>query len=271
MQGYSSHKVIYTERNLTPIVKVPATLTVVSQHLHISEDPKPLPSVISQGDVSNIIKEFISGKNPNLDDYFEKDYVKFMNTEKGLVIPGNTVKGIIRSRLELLMDCACYNCLSNKPSKTKSNKYISIFHPKRKYSDRFDPDRGREVCYVCDLFGNAGLASRVNFSDMEFHEGKVSFVKKRGMTYQVVEKGSVFKGNIVLNNPKPDEIGMLLYGAGYRGQGKWKTLLMGRFKYEDKDFGRVKFNISIDNADSYLNSFLNSHKNHVHDVEEDWK
>ncbi|GGP22332.1 hypothetical protein GCM10007981_17970 [Thermocladium modestius] len=271
MQRFNSHSVIYTDRSLPPIMKIPVTLSIVSEYLHISEDPKPLLSVKINGDVSKVINDFILGKKPNLDAYFERDYVRFMSTEKGLVIPGNTVKGAIRSRLELLMDCACYNSLGNRPSKSKSNTYISIYHPKRKQSDRFDPYRNKYICYVCNLFGNAGLASRVNFSDLEFQEGKVDFITIKGIIYEVARRGSTFKGNIILDNPQPHEIGMLLYGAGYRGQGKWKTLLLGRFKYEMKDFGRVKFNIQINNADSYLNAFLSLHKGHIHDVEEDWK
>ncbi|AWR95457.1 RAMP superfamily CRISPR-associated protein [Acidianus brierleyi] len=271
MQRLPSHTIIYTNRSLPQIMKVQMTLSVISEYLHISEDPKPLPSVKVKGDVSKVINEFISSKNPNLDAYFERDYVKFMSTEKGLVIPGNTVKGAIRSRLELLMDCACYDSLGNRPSKSKSNRYISIYHPRRKNSDRFDQYKSKYICYVCNLFGNAGLASRVNFSDLEFQEGKVDFVPIKGTLYEVVRKGSIFKGNVILDNPQPHEIGMLLYGSGYRGQGKWKTLLLGRFKYEMKEFGRIKFNIQINNADSYLNSFLTLHKGHVHDVEEDWK
>ncbi len=288
MSRSPSQKIPYTPRDLPLIVKIPVTLKVVSEYLHISKDPKPMPKIsknVNPSDLSKLVGKFISGQIQNLDElnkYFENDYVKFMSTEKGLVIPGNTVKGAIRSRLELLMYDSCYNPLGIKPSKTKSRRYIEIFQPpKHKDVENFDPQSG-QICPVCNLFGNAGLASRVNFSDLIFRDGKVDFIPVRGLLYEVAKRGSIFTGDIIMHAPQPCEIGMLLYGAGYRKGGKWKTILLGRFKYERKDFGRVQFDINIHEAtsninnsiigkspDDYLNAFLSKYR--VRDVEEDWK
>ncbi|EWG06577.1 MAG: hypothetical protein ASUL_08854 [Candidatus Aramenus sulfurataquae] len=242
---------------------------------------------VNPNDLSKLVGKFVSGQIPNLDElnrYFEDDYIEFMKTEKGLVIPGNTVKGAIRSRLELLMYDSCYNPLGIKRSKTISKRYIKIFHPPRdKDVENFDPESG-QICPVCNLFGNAGLASRVNFSDLELKEGKIDYIPVRGLLYEVAKRGSIFTGDIIMHAPQPWEIGMLLYGAGYRKGGKWKTILLGRFKYERKEFGRVQFDIKIREAtsnirnsiigkshDDYLEAFLSKYKDKVRDVEEDWK
>jgi CRISPR/Cas system CSM-associated protein Csm3 (group 7 of RAMP superfamily) len=237
-------------------------MTVMSDHLHVSSGKSQFEQVtaINDSDVEMFLK---TGSLPK-EAHAAREFVKFMQTTQGLAIPGGTVKGLVRSRLELLVDCACYTFLATKPSRTVSRVYQSIFHPQRKFSERFEDNS--EMCFVCDLMGNMGLASRVSFTDLTFQDGKVNLVPMTGSTYETVEKGSKFLGSFTVRNYDDADVGAILFALGIgRGNG---IVLMGRFKFTDKSWGRVKFNVPNVDAGKYVKAFLEAHKGHVRVVEE---
>ncbi len=259
-----SEKVKVKPRNQGGVVTFPLEMTVQSNYLHVSSGHED--SSISTDNIDAVVKEFIS-KGTLGAIAKGKYFVKFMSDGDRMVIPGGTIKGLVRSRLELLVECACYSNPANRGSSTVSQKYKSIFRPARKYSER--EYTGHDMCFVCDLMGNMGLASRVSFRDLRFENGKVDVVNMMGKDYQVVTKGTKFSGSFSISNADDKDIGAVLYGLGFR-QGSWKVVLMGRFKFQDRKWGRVKFNVPVQGLDKYLSAFMNAHKGHIHDANEEW-
>ncbi|BDC17509.1 hypothetical protein HS5_03990 [Acidianus sp. HS-5] len=238
-------------------------INVISEYLHISENPKPMPSEIKKN--SAVISQFIQTGRAEV--AVERDFVHFTRVGDDIAIPANTVRGAVRSRLEVLYDCSCYNFLGNRPSTTVSRKYKEIFRPKRKHSDNFEEEG--VVCPVCNVFGTAGLASRITFTDFKLTKGNVKFLNMQGFTYEVVTRGSTFEGDVI-GNLTMEEWGMLLWGMGCR-KGKFKVMLMGRFKFQRKDFARVKFEVDDQDLIKACEEFENKNSRYLHDVEEDWK
>ena len=264
----------YKPRNVGEILKIKVKLSVISDYLHISENPNPLPKFPKVSNFNKIKEEFLkTGRLTEKGLENIEEVVRFMRAGGNIVIPGNTVKGAVRARLELLFDCSCYNSFGRGSSTGSSQRYIMIFKPKDKYSDEFDEEENPIICPVCNVFGTGGLASRIVFTDLTLTDNtKIGRFSYQGKSYEVVTKNAEFVGSIIMKGLNEDEIGMVLYGMGCRGNDTFKTMLLGRFKYEKSNFGRVRF--SIIDANKFLEycaKFIEKYKDYLHDVEEDWK
>ena len=260
----------YTPRNLKGLDGViELEMVVESEYLHVSQR-KDVRLIKSISNVGELVEKALKGEWPNVEGYFSREAFLLNRQGDKVVIPGSTIKGLVRSRLELSIPGSCY--IVSKPSTSSSEVYKRIFHPARKESDKFDPEKYPEVCPVCNLLGNSGLASRVSFSDFVMTSGEVKYVTVFGAEYEVVTKGSRFSGKVVYKSIKSeDELGMLLYGFGFRQDGSSKTLLLGRFKFSDKRFGRVRFfvkNLNLDAVKRYVSKFQSIY--HPLDFKEDW-
>lgn len=265
MRGFSTQcKSEPTPRNVGEKRKVHVKISVVSEYFHVSQNPKPMPLIVEKN-ADAIISQFLGTGRAEVQ--AERDAVYFTRVSDDIVIPANTVRGAVRSRLEVLFDCSCYNSLGNKPSTSVSKKYKEIFKPRRKYSD--DLENEGKVCPVCNVFGTAGLASRITFTDFKLTAGKVSYVNVQGYTYEVATKGSVFEGDVI-GNLSREEWGMVLWGMGCR-KGKFKVILMGRFKFQRRDFARVKFEVNDQDLIKACEEFETKYSKYLHDVEEDWE
>ena len=261
----------YTPRNsrgLEGVIEL--EMSVESDYLHVGSGKRGVELIKSVKDAKKLAEEAIQGRLPNVEGYFSREAFLLIKQGDKVVIPGSTIKGLVRSRLELSIPVACH--IISRPSTSSSSVYKRIFHPSFKPSDRFDPVKLREVCPVCDLLGNSGLASRVSFSDFVMTSGKVDYVRKSNADYEVVTKGSRFSGKIVYKSVKSEEeLGMLLYGFGFRQNGSSKILLLGRFKFSDRRFGRVKFsakNLDANSIKRYITQFQNHYR--PLDFKEDW-
>lgn len=255
----------YTKRNSQGLHgTIELELNVKSDYLHVGSGKRDVELIKPIKDIEKMVNDFLeTGKvPPDIDSYFSPISFEMVRSGSTIAIPGSTIKGLVRSRLELSIPGSCY--IVNRNSNYSSSKYIQIFKPVRKQSDSFDPRRRlTKVCPVCDLLGNRGLASKVDFSDFLFESGNISYVSVEGSEYEVVTKGSKFTGKVVYYLLKPVEIGMVLYGLGFRvikGNLQSKTLLLGRFKFSDKKFGRVYFTLKSVNNDyvKYLQDFINA-------------
>jgi len=237
-------------------------MIVESDYLHVGSGKREVKLIKSVDDVRKLVDEVLQGKSPNVEGYFSREVFLLNKYGDKVVIPGSTIKGLVRSRLELSIRDACY--VVSRRSNSSSRVYKSIFKPAFKRSDKFDPPESIKVCVVCDLLGNSGLASRVSFSDFIMTSGKVDYVKKLRGEYEVVTKGSRFVGKVVYRSIKSEEeLGMLLYGFGFRQDGNSRTLLLGRFKFADSKFGRVRFvckNLDLDTIKRYVAQFQDKYK-----------
>jgi len=167
------------------------------------------------------------------------------------IIPGSSIKGNIRSRLELSFipkDGYVKSCfirarapLAREPLKGTSGwRHFKIWGEVL-FENRGPPcdlTRTDKVCLVCDLFGTAGLKSLLDFSDFvckgSAEEVLEDLSLEYGMRLMAVKPGTRFSGTITFQNLTPSELGLLFIGMKIG-----KSVLLGRLKYRHKVSGRV--------------------------------
>lgn len=158
-------------------------------------------------------------------------------------IPGSTVKGAVRSRIEL----GAYGAGGEVLAEIKDPPLQVLPQPGRHgwrharvwCESVFESRPSVIVSKLEDLFGSAGkeiaLASRVFFSDMVADSFDTRLlVLDHNETVEAVVSGSTFKGEVVLANASLEDLGLVLYGFGldksYLCNGVPK-LLVGASKY----------------------------------------
>ena len=177
-------------------------------------------------------------------------------------IPGSTLKGMIRFRVEHSFkpekNGKIYSCFI-KQSRPEIKDNIKNFLIKFGYFPnevevRKDEDiRSDQFCKVCDLFGNSNLASRVIISDAkplnEIKLEELNISEKWNDIRRVIPPKSQFKFTINLNNGDMEDLALLYLGMNFHNDG---TLLLGMNKFAPKKddqgqtlhFGRIKLKIS---------------------------
>jgi CRISPR/Cas system CSM-associated protein Csm3 (group 7 of RAMP superfamily) len=177
-----------------------------------------------------------------------------------LLIPGSTVKGNVRSRLELSFKNvngkadSCF--LKAGVLKSEPLEGMQGWRHYRLWKDRINEDRGppcdytrsESVCLICDLFGTNGLRGLVEFSDLTLESGgKEVLDLPYNMRLESVRPGSVFKGSINFFNVMPEELGLILIGMGIVEKRSGRPVLLGRLKYRKetggRKFGRVIYSV----------------------------
>jgi len=145
------------------------------------------------------------------------------------ILPGSSLKGVVRSQLEALLrgrgvgtvcDPFVDPCVDDSERKEDRGK------PAR---DRAATWRGRmedEVCSVCEIFGAARLASHVTFSEARPVEGTWATSVRDGVAidrdlgrvagprkydFEVVEAGAVFELRVTMENLDLRQEGAVLY------------------------------------------------------------
>ena len=187
-----------------------------------------------------------SGENTELDPTAPK--MLCMRTRSGdgikgtVFIPGSSLKGVIRSRIELI-------------AKAMASPCCNVVDRKNPCSDVKPPDTGdrgvfvyRRMCPACRMFGSTSIGSRVRFVDAYPAEDKKPVIGKRdgvginritGAAQQNVKfdievvEDATFKVEIFLRNYELYQLKLLLYalrdlhtgyanlgGGGSRGFGR---------------------------------------------------
>jgi hypothetical protein len=180
----------------------------------------------------------------------------FVEVNEKPCIPGSTMKGLIRSRLELLSTPINYSvnaCFSQVSfSQTVSRCHQAIWSNSIKDERGFPCDRNQNdnVCAVCDLFGAPGLSSRVTFSDLLGNPSDVEIKTLNDKTaLEVFKANTVLSGKIIFKSLKTlSELGLILIGLGVccKKDGKITSVrvLIGRHKYSNLDMGEAKITLS---------------------------
>lgn len=160
-----------------------------------------------------------------------------------IAIPGSSIKGSVRSRLEHLFKAqgnsvGCCYCIP-KGSRTRPSKYYqSLYSPTQRSRCELTDDDVR-VCVVCNIFGALGLASHVRFSDA-IPEGKLKIEEftvhpSRHRPFQTpikaVAQDSCFQFDMYCQNLKTEEIGLVFMAMRLHES---KPILMGSYKYVSK-------------------------------------
>jgi CRISPR/Cas system CSM-associated protein Csm3 (group 7 of RAMP superfamily) len=195
-------------------------------------------------------------------------YSEFASTTMGTVIPGSSVKGNVRARLELSFHGFNGNvrsCFLKASRLTKlAGEGESGWRHQRVWGETILEDRGfpcdytkmDNVCLICDLFGTAGLKSLIEFSDFIGLNVRLEALDlPYGMKVYAALQGSEFSGEISFINLKDYELGLLLLGMGIVNDSTGRSVILGRFKYrklmDDKKFGRVKYKINKINLSKF--------------------
>lgn len=175
------------------------------------------------------------------------------------VIPGSTIKGNVRSRLELSFRArnnyvrSCF-IRARGPLLKETPKGGHGWRHFRVWSNVLFEERGPpcdltkmdKVCLICDLFGTSGLKSLIDYGDLVGEKDAKNvleqFSLEYGMNLFAAKPNSKFSGRIIFRNLSPSDLGLLLIGMKVG-----KEALLGRLKYRHKvsgyTFGKVKYDV----------------------------
>ncbi len=167
------------------------------------------------------------------------------------VIPGSTLKGLIRSRLEIGSSQHCSPLRENQKPSKPSKKHMTIFKTKEM---RFNKD---VTCDVCKLFGyietgrqnyqnkdkpNA-VKGRVMVSDaVLLDETQISVKNVKGFgndQKELININGVLRFSVSISNPTQKEEAMILKSLGILDG---HTRLLGSHKYADREVDGIKDN-----------------------------
>jgi len=187
--------------------------------------------------------------------------LKFTRVGQKVCIPGSAIKGVIRTRLELMA--------GKRGSGNVTSVCLSFARPRMKglpapgsqgwrhariwgltvLVDRepesyLEEEQIFELCPVCNLFGAPGTASRVLFSDMccDNCSTQMCAISEYNMRVDVLPPGTMLKSSIVLRGVTVEELGLLIIGMGFDGI-NFKPILIGRMKYSCEGMGKAVFSI----------------------------
>jgi len=163
-----------------------------------------------------------------------------------LVIPGSSLKGAIRARLELLgKDAgACFAIQGRRDYRPAKGQ-----HGWRHYAlwrDAAEPPRRQACgnCITCDLFGSPGKCSRIFFGNLKLRGAPEDWVEElkldHGERVMAIEPGALFEGQISFLGLQPEELGLLAFGMRLH---EGKPILIGKSKYRRRvrqDTGKEK-------------------------------
>ncbi len=193
------------------------------------------------------------------------DYSGFVMRSLTPVIPGSSVKGNVRSRLELSFKPkdgkvrCCFIRATNSPLGPPQPglhgwRHFRIWKDSLEFirdgdeACDYTDEEAEGVCLLCDLFGTTGLAGLIDFGDLV--GTGVNLVKVNlptGEKLLAAPPGSTFEGSVTYRNLKPEELGLLLYGMGVRDSSLGRPVLLGKSKYRrypNYVFGVVRYELA---------------------------
>ncbi|RLD96256.1 MAG: CRISPR-associated RAMP protein [Aquificota bacterium] len=159
-------------------------------------------------------------------------------------IPGSSFKGVLRSNLESFLrslkpkqgvKLVC-NPIADGERCVSSEKKKDIFQ-KATRGEIADPEKEiwKQSCWLCHLFGSPWLASKVKIADMPINgnwrsqmlgvrqgvaiDRESETVGEGPYDFEVVPPETEFKMSIVVENPEPYELGLLMLGFQMFDQG----------------------------------------------------
>jgi len=170
------------------------------------------------------------------------EYSDFIRMGGRIAIPGSTLKGVVRSRLEMLLKDSCF-IRGRGPLRELPQKGTHGWRHARIWKESVMKERKRTcdlsgrgvvakvaICPVCDLLGTAGLVSRVYFGNFYMAKGNTERIE---LEYEekivAVTPKSEFTGEIALQGITIEELGLILIGLRVLEK---KPILVGKHKYK---------------------------------------
>ncbi len=212
----------------------------------------------NRAELERLVREF--------SEKIQVDYEQFVLLKSGApVVPGSSVKGNVRSRIELSFvprDDVVRCCLIRAtdypvqppPRGQHGWRHFSIWEKslsfRRDGACDYTGKKGESVvCLLCDLFGTAGLAGLIEFGDLVgTGVNLVEVGLPTGEKLLAAPPGSTFDGTVTFRNLRPIELGLLLFGMGMRDSRLGRPVLLGKMKYRRYPphvFGVVRYELAI--------------------------
>jgi len=253
---------VYKTDLLNAILKIKV---ITRSYLHITSSPQPYTRSSKEA-IENVRKLIRGIEDPDqiinalirsgvIKAYTGSYFEQFKLNGKP-VIPGSSLKGAIRSRLELLamesngVNIACF--IRSSYLRSIPNVGQHGWRHTRIWGKTVLENRGRtcdatrwgvyediNVCKTCDLFGTSGLISRIDFSTLyptvqnAMVELNVFFSCDHrrivGGVVEAIKPSTVFEGEIAVHGLSDSEFGLLAIGLRLHEEGN--PILTGRFKY----------------------------------------
>jgi RAMP superfamily. len=229
-------------------------------YIHVGSGAEAL-TIPSVGEVESMLRRGFDRAIEELNRKIGSDFQENIKVSKKPCIPGSTVKGRTRSRIELSIpprgdgkQWSCFNKATFPQSRGKLTawRHRKLWDEKTVTQDRgpsCDLTLGNTVCLTCDMFGAAGLQGLVYFNDFV---GEPAMLEKISgefdMKLEAIRPGSELVGNIYFRNLSEARLGLLLYGLGICGTPSGSRILIGRLKYRrklaGKEFGAAAFTLT---------------------------
>ncbi|GIU72564.1 MAG: hypothetical protein KatS3mg003_2043 [Candidatus Nitrosocaldaceae archaeon] len=147
-------------------------------------------------------------------------------------IPGSTIKGAVRSRVEYKLmpkNSVCYSCYRIEED---FDPRYAINHM-RFWGEKVTIPRGMcnamkhdNVCIICDIFGAPALSSLVNFSDAVMQKGDIERLSE--LNVDAIKPNSRFTLEISCLNMDYIRLGLLFLGLELFSN---SPIILGMFKY----------------------------------------
>jgi len=181
------------------------------------------------------------------------DYYGCVRYGDKVVIPGSSLKGVCRSRVELLQKAdargivgSCFIRATGPLVRSPQKGY----HGWRHYAiwdNVLGEDRGRPcsatrweyyedilVCSTCDVLGTSGLASKVFFGNLYSENAIVEYlVLDHNEKVEAVRPNACFEGEIAFVSCSLAEVGLVAIGLNLYDEGK--PVLIGKNKYKKRN------------------------------------
>lgn len=180
------------------------------------------------------------------------DYYECVRYGNKIVIPGSSLKGVCRSRIELLQKAdikgdvgSCF-IKASQPVTKAPQKGMSGWRHYKIWNAVLGEGRGKEcqatrweyyediqVCKTCDVFGTSGLTSKVFFGNLTSNNaGTAEVTLDFNEKAEIVKPKANFEGEIVFTSCNLSDIGLVFIGLNLHSENK--PILIGKNKYRKR-------------------------------------
>lgn len=208
-----------------------------------------IPSEISYNIEEYIMNEIskIKSRNIDINDNYIQNVIRnirqlqksqsrniFPKVDETYFIPGSSIKGAVRSRIEYKFmpkegkSMSCYIVEDDFNPRYAIN-HIKFWGERVAISRwRCNPMRDNNICIVCDMFGSQLISSLVNFGDAYMIEGDVERLNEfNGL--EAVKPNSRFELEVTCFNFDHIRLGLLFLGFELFSK---SPIILGMFKYK---------------------------------------
>jgi len=220
---------------------------VVEKVKEVGVDNKTIQNLLASDNIKKVEAFVID----TLTAYFEN--VLYGNL---ICVPGSTVKGLLRSRLELIpaQNGIAFGCMRTSfepftqlpPEGVHGWRHARIW--RESVMEAREPSCNPlevgdySLCKICDLFGAPGVIGRVYLSNFCCSVCEERVELPYGEKVVAIKPGVELVGSVSFSGLSLDELGIVFISMGLtENSTEGKHILIGKHKYAYRDMGVAKF------------------------------